>query len=78
MDKLKNQIDLLQREIYRIDNKSIYSLSYYFIDEGEKRAEFVSRIRQLELEIQFLKDDMKREKYRTMRDRDPLKMGKRK
>jgi hypothetical protein len=77
MEHLKNQIDLLKREIYRIDNTSIYSLSYYFFNEGAKRACFVERIKDLELEIEFLKDDMKREKYRTMRNRDPLRMSKR-
>ena len=77
MEQLKTQIDLLKREIYRIDNTSVYSLSYYFFNESAKREEFVAQIRQLELEIEFLKDDMKREKYRKMRERDPLKMSKR-
>ena len=77
MEQLKNQISFLKREIYRIDNTSIYSLSYYFFNEGTKREEMVVKIKDLELEIEFLKDDMKREKYRKMRERDPLKMSKR-
>ena len=75
MEHLKNQISLLKREIYRIDNTSIYSLSYYLFNEGAKRACFVERIKDLELEIEFIKDDIKRENYRTMRNKDPLKMG---
>jgi hypothetical protein len=76
MEQLKTQIDLLKREIYRIDNTSVYSLSYYFFNESAKREENVIKIKDLELEIEFLKDDMKREKYRKMRDKDPLKMSK--
>lgn len=77
MEQLKNQISFLKKEIYRIDNKSIYSLSYYFFNESAKREEMVTQIKDLELEIEFLKDDIKREKYRKMRDRDPLRMSKR-
>jgi hypothetical protein len=77
MDQLKTQISFLKKEIYRIDNKSIYSLSYYFFNESAKREEMIIKIRDLELEIEFLKDDIKREKYRKMRDRDPLRMSKR-
>jgi hypothetical protein len=32
----------------------------------------------LEKELEYLKDDEKREKYRAIRDKDPLKYGKRK
>jgi hypothetical protein len=77
MEQLKNQISFLKKEIYRIDNKSIYSLSYYFFNESAKREEMVLKIKDLELEIEFLKDDIKREKYRKMRDKDPLRMSKR-
>jgi hypothetical protein len=77
MEQLKTQIDLLKREIYRIDNTSVYSLSYYFFNESAKREENVIKIKDLELEIEFLKDDMKREKYRTIRNKDPLRMSKR-
>ena len=76
MEQLKNQISLLKKEIYRIDNTSVYSLSYYFFNEGTKREEMVLKIKDLELEIEFLKDDIKREKYKKMRNQDPLRMSK--
>ncbi len=78
MNQTKNQILQLQRSIYEIDNKPFYSLSYYFFDEGVKREELVKQIKWLEKELEYLKDDEKREKYRAIRDKDPLKYGKRK
>jgi hypothetical protein len=78
MNQINNQILQLQRSIQEIENKSIYSLSYYFFDEGVKREELVKQIKWLENELEYLKDDEKREKYRAIRDKDPLKYGKRK
>lgn len=78
MNQINNQILQLQRSIQEIENKSIYSLSYYFFDEGVKREELVNQIKWLEKELEYLKDDEKREKYRAIRDKDPLKYGKRK
>jgi hypothetical protein len=72
---LKRQILLLQKEIAIIDNKSIYSFSYYFYNDGERREQLVNQINQLNLEIQYINDSEKRAKYKQMRDRDPLKKG---
>ena len=73
MDQIKNQIFDLQRNIHEIDNKSIYSLSYYFFNEGAKREEMVKQIKELEKEIEYMKDAEKRKKYTA---RDPLRMAK--
>jgi len=70
---LKKQILLLQKEIAIIDNKSIYSFSYYFYNEGERREQLVNQINHLVLEIEYINDSEKRAKYKQMRDRDPLK-----
>ena len=75
MEQLKKQILVLQKNIEDIDNKSIYSLSYYFFNEGAKREQMVEQIKTLELEIEHIKDDLKRYNYKQMRDRDPLKMS---
>lgn len=72
---LKKQILLLQKEIAIIDNKSIYSFSYYFYNDGERREQIVNKINQLNLEIQYINDSEKHAKYKPMRDRDPLKKG---
>jgi hypothetical protein len=76
INQINNQILQLQRSIYDIDNKSIYSLYDYFFDEGEKREELVKQIKWLEKELEYMKDDEKREKYRVIRNKDPLKYGK--
>jgi cell fate (sporulation/competence/biofilm development) regulator YmcA (YheA/YmcA/DUF963 family) len=69
MDHIKNQIFDLQRRIHEIDNKPFYSLSYYFFNEREKREEMVKLIKDLEKEIEYIKDTEKRKKYTA---RDPL------
>jgi hypothetical protein len=69
MDQIKNQIFDLQRRIHEIDNKPFYSLSYYFFNEREKREEMVKLIKDLEKEIEYIKDTEKRKKYTA---RDPL------
>ena len=70
---LKKQILLLQKEIAIIDNKSIYSFSYYFYNEGERREQLVNQINHLVLEIEYINDSEKRAKYKLIRSLDPLK-----
>ena len=72
MDQIKNQIFDLQRRIHEIDNKPFYSLSYYFFNEREKREEMVKLIKDLEKEIEYIKDTEKGKKYTA---RDPLFMA---
>ena len=64
-----------QKDINDIDEKGIYSLSYYYYDEGSKRQQLVALLDAVEKEIMYREDDEKRDKYRTMRERDPLKYG---
>lgn len=76
--ELKQLLITYQREINAIDEKSIYSLSYYYYDEGSRRQQIVALMQEIRFEIIYREDDEKREKYRNMRERDPLKYGKRK
>ena len=76
--ELKQLLITYQREINAIDEKSIYSLSYYYFDEGSRRQQIVALMQEIRFEIIYREDDEKREKYRSMRERDPLKYGKRK
>jgi hypothetical protein len=76
--ELKQLLIKYQKEIVDIDEKGIYSLSYYYYDEGSKRLQIVALISSIEMEIMYREDDEKRDKYRTMRERDPLKYGRKK
>ena len=71
--ELKQLIVNIQKEILTIDEKSMYSLSYYYYNEGAKRAQLVQKINEIKREIEFKEDDEKFIKYRPMKDRDPLK-----
>jgi hypothetical protein len=78
MDSLtKNDLQQLlintKKQIQIIDNKSIYSISYYYNNDGEKREELVALIEAIEINIMYRDDDEKRANYKLMRDRDPLK-----
>lgn len=76
--ELKIMIVNIQKEILTIDEKSIYSLSYYYYNEGAKRSQLVDQITKIKIEIEFKEDDEKFMKYRPMKDRDPLKYNPRK
>ena len=76
--ELKQLFIKYQKEINDIDEKGIYSLSYYYYDEGSKRQQLVALLDAVEKEIMYREDDEKRYKYRTMRERDPLKYGRKK
>uniref|UniRef100_A0A6C0I6P5 Uncharacterized protein n=1 Tax=viral metagenome TaxID=1070528 RepID=A0A6C0I6P5_9ZZZZ len=71
--ELKQLVVNNQKEILALDEKSIYSLSYYYYDEGVKRAQLVAQINEINMEILYREDDEKFIKYRPMKDRDPLK-----
>ena len=73
--ELKQLLIKYQKEINEIDEKGIYSLSYYYYDEASKRQQLVALLDAVEKEIMYREDDEKRDKYRTMRERDPLKYG---
>jgi hypothetical protein len=76
--ELKQLLIKYQKEINEIDEKGIYSLSYYYYDEVSKRQQLVALLDAVEKEIMYREDDEKRDKYRTMRERDPLKYGRKK
>jgi hypothetical protein len=76
--ELKQLLIKYQKEIVDIDEKGIYSLSYYYYDEVSKRQQLVALLDAVEKEIMYREDDEKRDKYRTMRERDPLKYGRKK
>jgi len=71
--ELQKMIQDARNEILAIDEKTIYSVSYYFYNEGLKRHELVEKIKMLEMEILYIEDDEKFYKYRAMKSRDPLK-----
>ena len=78
MDSLtKNDLQQLlittKKQIQNIDDKSIYSISYYYNNDGEKRAELIALVETIEINIIYKDDDEKRANYKLMRNRDPLK-----
>ena len=73
MEQIKLLKSEIEKEIHDIDNKSIYSISYYFKNDEAKRERLVSRLKDIELEIMYILDDEKRAKYKLIRSLDPLK-----
>jgi hypothetical protein len=73
MEQIKLLKSKIEKEIQDIDNKSIYSISYYFNNDEAKRERLVSQLKDIELEIMYIMDDEKRAKYKPIRSLDPLK-----
>ena len=71
--ELKQLIVNIQKQILTIDEKSIYSFSYYYYNVGVIRAQLVDQISNIKKEIEYKEDDDKFTKYRPMKDKDPLK-----
>ena len=71
--QLQQMLANIKKDIHTIDEKSIYSLSYIFYNEGETRQHLLAQVAQIETEIMYMEDDEKRNKYKAFRDRDPLK-----
>ena len=71
--ELKQLLTQTQAQIKLIDDKSIYSFSYYYYNDEENRAILVAQMTAIELEIIYRDDDDKFEKYKCMKNRDPLK-----
>ena len=71
--ELKQLLTQTQEQIKLIDDKSIYSFSYYYYNDEENRAILVAQMTAIELEIIYRDDDDKFEKYKCMKNRDPLK-----
>jgi hypothetical protein len=71
--ELKQLLTQTQAQIKIIDDKSIYSFSYYYYNDEENRAILAAQMTAIELEIIYRDDDDKFEKYKCMKNRDPLK-----
>jgi len=71
--ELKQLLTQTQSQIKLIDDKSIYSFSYYYYNDEENRAILAAQMTAIELEIIYRDDDDKFEKYKCMKNRDPLK-----
>ena len=54
--ELKQLIVAIQTEIHTIDMKPIYSISYYYYNEGVKRDRLVTKMKTIELEIVYRED----------------------
>jgi len=46
----------IQTEIHTIDMKPIYSISYYYYNEGVKRDQLANKMKAIELEIIYRED----------------------
>ena len=71
--ELKQLLTQTQEQIKLIDDKSIYSFSYYYYNDEANRAILATQMTAIELEIIYRDDDDKFEKYKCMKNRDPLK-----
>ena len=71
--QLQQMLANIKKDIQTIDEKSIYSLSYIFYNEGETRERLLAQVAQIETELIYIADDEKSTKYKEFRDRDPLK-----
>jgi hypothetical protein len=71
--ELKQLLTQTQAQIKLIDDKSIYSFSYYYYNDEENRAILAAQMTAIELEIIYRDDDDKFEKYKCMKNKDPLK-----
>jgi hypothetical protein len=71
--ELKQLLTQTQAQIKLIDDKSIYSFSYYYYNDEANRAILSAEMAAIELEIMYRDDDDKFEKYKCMKNRDPLK-----
>ena len=77
-EQLKQALAKIKEEINAMDKTSIYSLTNILYNTDEIRRRLVEKRVALEAELMYIDDDEKRNKYRSCRDRDPLKYGRKK
>ena len=77
-EQLQQALVKIKDEIQAMDETSIYSLTNMFYNNDEIRRRLVEKRAELEAELMYIADDEKRNKYRSCRDRDPLKYGRKK
>ena len=61
--QLQQMLANIKKDIQTIDEKSIYSISYIFYNEGETRERLLAQLAQIEVELMYIADDEKRNKY---------------
>lgn len=72
-EQLQQALAKIINEIHAMDKISIYSLTNIFYNNDEIRCRLVEKRAEIEAELLYIEDDAKRNKYRSCRDRDPLK-----
>ena len=77
-EQLQQALAKIKDEIQAMDETSIYSLTNILYNTDEIRRRLVEKRVALEAELMYIADDEKRNKYRSCRDRDPLKYGRKK
>lgn len=77
-EQLQQALAKIKDEIQAMDETSIYSVTNIFYNNDEIRLRLVEKRVALEAELMYIEDDEKRNKYRSCRDRDPLKYGRKK
>ena len=77
-EQLQQALAKIKHEIQAMDETSIYSLTNIFYNNDEIRRRLVEKRSEIEAELLYIEDDEKRNKYRSCRDRDPLKYGRKK
>jgi hypothetical protein len=77
-EQLQKALAKIKNEIQAMDETSIYSLTNILYNNDEIRHRIVKKHAEIEAELMYIEDDEKRNKYRSCRDRDPLKYGRKK
>jgi hypothetical protein len=74
--ELQHLLITIQKEIQEIDSQSYYSFSYYYYyyKDGNRRNKLAKQVDEIKLQIMYKEDDEHFAKYKSMKDKDPLKM----
>lgn len=73
--ELQHLLVTIKKEIQEIDAQSYYSFSYYYYyKDGTRRNKLAELVDEIKLQIMYREDDEQFAKYKSMKDKDPLKM----